>query len=186
MRSSQRRAAAVSIENLLKVVPPPAEPFESYDGPWEPVETFFGTGGLPADYKEFVLLYGSGYFMEFLGVSVPRAWNENVRIATNAKIITRNFREHEPLDPYPYGFWPDPGGLLPFGTTDNGDELFWLTEGAPDTWRVVVWDRGMQTFETFDCGLTDFLAGLATGTILPKAFPEDLLPCELLFQPDSR
>lgn len=175
----------MAIENLLKAVPPPAMPFEVYEGPWEPVETFFGTA-LPSDYKEFVRLYGSGYFMEFLRVRVPRAWNEYARIASQARIITRIFRGLEPLDPYPYPFWPETGGLLPFATTDNGDELFWLTEGPPDTWRVVVWDRGLGEFETLDCGLTDFLAGLATGEILPKEFPEDFLPCELLFQPHSR
>lgn len=83
--------------------------------------------------------------------------------------------------------WPWPGGLLPFGATDNGDYLFWLPRGAPSDWGVVVWDRGgseIDQFEELNCDLTDFLAGLATGAILPRAFP-DLLPCECLFQPNA-
>ena len=47
----------------------------------------------------------------------------------------------------------------------------------------MVWDRGMQEYELLDCDLTGFLAGLATGKILPKQFPDDLLPVEHLFQP---
>jgi len=47
----------------------------------------------------------------------------------------------------------------------------------------VIYDRGFGEFEVFDCGLTDLLAGLATGEILPKEFPEDLLPSDRLFKP---
>jgi hypothetical protein len=75
--------------------------------------------------------------------------------------------------------------LVPFGGTDNGDELFWLPRGAPEDWGIVVWDRGLQNFETFDCDLTSFIAGLATGEIIPKEFPEDLVTCDHLFQPHT-
>ena len=29
-------------------------------------------------------------------------------------------------------------GLLPWGYTDNCDELYWLTDGEPDGWKIVV------------------------------------------------
>lgn len=86
-------------------------------------------------------------------------------------------------DELPYPFWPDPGGLMAFGGADNGDSLLWLTEGAPDDWKVVVWGRGLGEFEVLNYGLTDFLAGLATGSLRPKEFPDDLLPCDCLFAP---
>ena len=41
-------------------------------GPWEPVEAELGTA-LPQDYKDFVRVYGSGYFMQFLGIYVASA-----------------------------------------------------------------------------------------------------------------
>jgi hypothetical protein len=170
----------MSIERLMKVVPPPAEPFEAFDGPWERIEAGLGTA-LPQDYKDFVRVYGSGYFMEFLGVDVPKSRNPNVRLERQVGVVRDMFRAFEEV---PYPLWPDPGGLLPFGGTDNGDTLFWLADGAPADWRVVVSDRGAWDFEALDCGLTDFLAGLATGEILPRAFPEDLLPCERLFEPN--
>lgn len=176
----------MTIANFVEIVPPPREPFEAFEGPWTDVEAELGTA-LPEDYKAFVRLYGSGYFMEFLGVAVPRSGNPNVRFETQARLISDMFRNHTSLGDEEASFpvWPEAGGLLGFGTTDNGDHLFWLTEGAPDAWKVVVWGRGTQEYQVFDCGLTGFLAGLASGEILPRDFPEDMLPCELLFQPNS-
>jgi hypothetical protein len=84
-------------------------------------------------------------------------------------------------DDLPYPFWPSPGGLLAFGKTDFGDYLFWLTHGPPNDWRVVVWGRGLQQFEAFDCNLTDFLAGVAAGGILPDDFPKP--PYDAVFKP---
>lgn len=175
----------MSIENLVQIVPPPAEPFETFEGPWGPIEADLGTA-LPEDYKAYVRVYGSGYFMEFLGICVPATGNPNMHLATYARSASDNFRGYISLgDDISYPVWPQPGGLLAFGGTDNGDYLFWLTEGAPDAWKVVVWARDIQEFEVLDCNLTGFLAGLASGDILPKDFPDDMLPCELLFQPNS-
>ncbi|MFN3583180.1 SMI1/KNR4 family protein [Phenylobacterium sp.] len=173
----------MSIENLVRAVPPPARPVEAFEGPWEPIEAELGTS-LPSDYKDFVRLYGNGYFMEFMGVCVPRSRNPYVRLETQAKVVGDLFRSMD-LDEHPYRFWPEPGGLLSFGGTDYGDALFWLPHGRPETWRVVVWGRGLQEFEAFGCDLTDFLAGLATGQILPEDFPGNILPCDLLFQAHS-
>jgi hypothetical protein len=133
-----------------------------------------------------VRLYGSGYFMAFLGVSVPASRNRNVQLADGVRHVARMFAEggfEEGELPYPC--WPEPGGLLPFGATDNGDYLLWLTRGSPAAWRVVVWDRRLGNFEVFDCDLTDFLAGLAGGEIEPEEFPDDLLPCDCLFAPNA-
>ncbi len=171
----------MTIENLVKAVPPPARPFEAFKGPWEVIEADLCTP-LPQDYKDFSRLYGYGRFMQFLGIHIPNTQNPNTRLEWQAQVVRDGFLTlTEEYCPYP--MWPDPGGLLPFGGTDEGDEFFWLMCGPPDDWRVVVWDRGMGEFEVLDCDLTDFLAGLATGEILPKEFPDDLLPCARLFQP---
>ncbi|ODT86239.1 MAG: hypothetical protein ABS78_17075 [Phenylobacterium sp. SCN 70-31] len=135
---------------------------------------------MPQDYKDFVRVYGSGYFMEFLGINVPRNQNTYTRFEADIHRVRGIFLEDEEL---PYTLWPEPGGLITFGGTDEGDHLFWLPRGAPEDWRVVVWSRGSSTFEVLDCDLTSFLAGLATGDLLPDAFPEDMLPCDHPFQP---
>lgn len=46
--------------------------------------------------------------------------------------------------------------------------------GGPADWRIVVWDRGACELESFACDLIDVLAGLATGAIAPRGFPDDL------------
>jgi hypothetical protein len=171
----------MTIEALIAAVPPPDQPF-GFEGPWGPIEAELGTP-LPQDYKDFVRIYGHGYFMQFLGVTVPRSSNGNTRLEKQVPLVSKIFAEFDPPDDRPYPMWPTPGGLIPFGATDNGDYLFWLSRGPPEDWPVVVWDRGLGKYELLECSLTGFLAGLATGEILPKEFPEDLLPNECLFKP---
>jgi hypothetical protein len=171
----------MTIEVLSRVIPPPLEPAGAFLGPWAPIEAELGTA-LPPDYKDLVGVYGSGYFMEFFGIGVPRSPNLNLRLETKVPQVCATFFDRDELA---YPLWPDQGGLVPFGATDNGDFLFWLPRGAPEDWGVVVWDRGLWNFEAFDCDLTSFIAGLATGEIIPEAFPEDLATCDHLFQPHT-
>lgn len=173
----------MTIENLIKAVPPPVAPVEAFRGPWEVIEADVSTR-LPQDYKDFARLYGSGYFLDFLGIYIPNTEDPHARLEWQAQLVRGTFLTYEEED-RPYPMWPEPGGLLPFGRTFDGDEFFWLMRGPPDAWRVVVWDRGFGSFEELDCDLTDFLAGLATGELLPKHWPEDLLPWEPVFQPHS-
>jgi len=171
----------MTIETLIKVVPPPAAPDEAFSGPWEPIEAQLGTA-LPQDYKDFIRHYGHGEFMEFLGIHVPKCRSPYMRLEAEVHAVRNALLDDEELA---YRLWPDPGGLIVFGKTDFGDYLFWLPHGPPEDWRVVVWGRGLQKFEAFDCDLTDFLAGLATGEIEPEDFPENMLPCDYLFRPSS-
>jgi len=155
-------------------------PVEAYDGPWEPIEAELGTE-LPQDYKDLVRVYGQGVFMEFLEIHVPKSWSPYVRLVPEVRATAQVFASFE--DDMPYSFWPSREGLLAFGKTDFGDYLFWLTRGQPEDWRVVVWGRGFQQFEAFDRNLTDFLAGVAAGGILPDDFPEP--PYDAVFKPGS-
>jgi len=168
----------MTIEALLKAVPPPAAPVEAFQGPWAAVEAEIGTP-LPQDYKDFVRRYGSGEFLEFFRIYVPWSWHRDARLVPEISRLREAFAEYEEL---PYPMWPEPGGLLPCGDSDFGDVFFWLTRGAPNEWTVAFWDRGMQEFELFDCDLTDFLAGVVTGRIRPKSFPSDAFPCNRLFE----
>lgn len=178
-------AGDLTVDLVKRLAPLPEEPFEAFRGSWELIEAEIRTA-LPQDYKDFIRLYGNGYFMQFLGISLPRSRNSNVLLRSAIYWARRAAVDGGfPPEGLPYPFWPDRGGLLAFGSTDNGDTLLWLTEGEPEDWKVVVWDRGLGEFEVFDCGLTDFLASLATGAIRPKAFPDNLLPCEQLFAPNS-
>jgi len=169
----------MSIEALMEVIPPPAAPLEAFSGPWEPIETALGKT-LPQDYKDFVRLYGLGSFMQFLWVHVPETQSPYVRFDAQIRAVRTIYRDN---DCFNQPLWPTRGGLLVFGATDFGDQLFWLTRGPPDEWPVVVWGRGLQEFEAFECGLTDFLAGVAKKEIFPEDFPEGR--CDWMFRPSA-
>lgn len=149
-------------------------------GDWAPIEKAVGTV-LPADLKDFARLYGCGEFMEFIGVAVPWASDHGRVYAREVGRTCGAF--HQMSLPYPV--WPDAGGLFPAGATSNGDQIFWLPQGDVESWRIAVWDRGHlegDDVEIFECDLTDFLAGLATGATTPTAFPEDFRPCDHFFR----
>ena len=171
----------MTIERLTAAVPPPAAPSQAFRGPWEPVEARIGCE-LPPDYKDFVRLYGGGlFFDDLVMINVAGAASPGARLESQVPLICSTFTAFGD-DRLAYRLWPASDGLIPFGVTIDGDYIFWLPEGEPASWRVVVWGRGLQTFELFDCDMTDFLAGLASGAILPQEFPE-LLPCDRLFMP---
>jgi len=174
----------MTIDTLMKQVAPPVEASGAFDGPWAPVEAEIGLV-LPTDYKDYVKLYGAGRFLEFLGLYIPRAENPNMRLERMVRVVCEGLTSLSPLEEPPYPYWPTPGGLLPFGATDNGDELFWLTRGAAEDWKVVIMDRAFGRFETFDCGVAEFLAGLIRGEIEPEGFPDDLLPSDCPCMPSA-
>jgi hypothetical protein len=43
-------------------------------------------------------------------------------------------------DDFPRSLFPEEGGLLPWGVTDNGDILNWITSDNPEKWSILVYD----------------------------------------------
>jgi hypothetical protein len=173
----------MSIEALTRVMPPPEVPVDAFLGRWGPIEVAIGSV-LPPDYKDFARRYGFGRVMDFVVVDLPNNADGGARFAREMGQVCWDCANRGEDGQNTY--WPTPGGLMPFGWTANGDQLFWLTRGEPVDWRVAVWDRGGafdEPVEVFDCDLTDFVAGLTTGAIRPKAFPDDFFPFQPLFQP---
>ena len=126
------------LERLREQLPPPAHPVEPGrpDG-WAEVEGALGTG-LPSDFKAFTELYGSGMVDDFLYLFNPFAAGEDGnllfekdRVLAGYRQIRAKYPERLALPPF-----PEEGGVLPLGRTDNGDELYWVTEGDPDGWAV--------------------------------------------------
>jgi len=174
----------MTIANLIKVVPPPAEPFWAYKGPWAAIEGELGTA-LPQDYKDYVAVYGGGEFMRYLAVFLPKSWSVNLRLGAQVELFPWEFHDvsKKVAGHLPYPLWPASGGLMVFGVTGGGDHLFWLMRGAPQDWPVVVWYRATNQTQMFKCDLTDFFAGIATGTILSGAFDAEALARENKFEP---
>ena len=168
----------MTIEALIKAIPPPVVPSAPFEGPWEPLEHQLGTA-LPEDYKALVRRYGHGTFFDVLHIHVPRSRVPHVRFETSIREICEPLRDADEL---PYPLWPQAGGLLPVGRSEFGDTIFWIVDGPPSTWRIFLCDRDVVDMETLDCDLTGFLAGLATRHIQPKDFLH-LTPQDTLFDP---
>ena len=107
----------------------------------------------PADYREFIDAFGPGELRGYLYVEAP--WSRYgspqaepdfcgflSSTADELAPVFQKMRQDDPaLSPYP--FRPEPGGLLCWGSTVQGDYFFWLTSGDdPMEWPVIVWFRG--------------------------------------------
>ncbi len=75
----------------------------------------------------------------------------------------------------------DPRGLLPWGITDNGDVLFWLTVGRPDQWSIAVNESRGNGFETYPDSMVRFLIKLIQEEIHSAFIPRKFLDTPCLF-----
>jgi len=172
------------MEKLVALLPPPPRPVElpPHPGAWAEVEARLGTR-LPRDYKALIERYGSVYVDQFLGICNPFSRSFGYNLECRLEML-RGYVERHGLDDA-RAFFPAEGGLLPFGTTDNGNNLFWQTSGEPDAWHVVVDDGGRPEYEVFHRQtMTDFLWQLLSRTascqFFPEDFPGDVLTCDAL------
>ncbi|ALC89081.1 hypothetical protein AM500_04190 [Bacillus sp. FJAT-18017] len=172
-------------ERLLNVLIPPAVPVNAgTDSEWKHVETRLGTR-LPDDYKSFIEMYGTGSIDNFLWVLNPFEKNENLSLFETGKALIEAYlvsQSNFPED-YPYTVFPSEGGLLPWGLTDNGDELYWLTTGDPNDWPVVVYETRSADNYKYSLSVTEFLGKCLTREMACEAFPEEFSDEDLKFQP---
>jgi hypothetical protein len=168
------------LERLAGLLPPPA--CEVTAPPWQAAEVELGFA-FPADFRAFVERYGTGE------ITRPARNNPNVGVtAIEVHAISRDaswgrapgfrgFGEmldsvHRTFSGAPaedfsgvvYGFHPDPGGMVSWGTNEAGDEFFWLPTGSDsDQWPVVMWARGPVEAYRFEGGMVKFLLALFDG-----------------------
>ncbi|MFI4847888.1 MAG: SMI1/KNR4 family protein [Gimesia chilikensis] len=153
-----------SLIEIMKLLPPPAEP-QGLDRSWEEVEEDLGCV-LPADYKGFIDQYGSGQICEWIDV-----WNLRDKslfppplqevICGPKGIINFYQKLNEEYDILTAGSWttfPEPGGLLPFCTAFEIDYLNWRIAGPADEWDCVYWFfDGNEFIHLEGDSFTDFL-----------------------------
>jgi hypothetical protein len=167
----------MAIEDLIIIMPPPEAPIEVRGATWATVENAIGAV-LPIDYKKFIEKYGSGRINGFVWIFNPFSERQSINLVSqisvqlNAlKTLVQDFGEQ-----CPYQLFPQNGGLLPLGITDNGDVIHWLTKGGPTDWKIVVNEARGPRYEEFDVDLTSFLSKILTRgsqcSLLPPNFPE--------------
>jgi hypothetical protein len=156
------RTAFQSVNRLLELLGP-VEPRLAID--WPAVQLAIGSV-LPVDYRQLVEITGPIRVADFVGVFAPGNANPNIdllvqmgaRLGALQALARDGFRALHPL-------WFEPGGLLPWGGTDNGDTLYWLTRGHPDRWTVVVGEARGPVYEDHPLCASDFLVEFLSGRL---------------------
>jgi hypothetical protein len=153
------------IARLRALLPPPVSG-DSVD--WDDLSHSIGLT-LPTDYQVFVSVYGGGEIDEYLSVSTPPVEGSpygDLLDGIESKLSSAH--EAELTEQFRTGNVPR---VLPFGVTASGDAIFWLREGLPDEWRVVVFRRqvpyGVSRWYVFDGGMAAFLCSVLDGDIQP-------------------
>ena len=165
------------LEWLRRLLPPPAEPVEAGqpDG-WAAVEAALGTE-LPSDFKSFTELYGSGKVDDFLYLFNPFARGQDGNLLVERDRVLAAYRQTRARFPDRLALppFPESGGVLPLGRTDNGDELYWVTQGRPDGWPVALLEARAALQELHPMQVTEFLAALAANQLTSRILPDDVL-----------
>lgn len=167
------------VDDLRAILPPPAE-VRSVPAPadWARVEGE-AKSRFPDDYKEFLAIWGQAYVGGFLFPYSPAADTPSAsELGSNVEYVSRalsSLKAHNPAS-YTNPVFPEEGGFLAGGRTDNGDFIGWMTIGqAPEQWPAAVWgteDRAPQVFQGM--GFGELMLGIVSGEVRPEAFPGDL------------
>jgi len=157
----------------MTIIPPPKQPLDAGSpSAWRGVEAELRLS-LPDDYKQVVTHYGSGQWQEFWFLLNPFTANRFLNLCRQSLPgpegpsttlgAERYTREH--LGNYPHPIFPEPGGILPWASTDNGGRFFWLTEGSPTRWKTIYYPSRDPDFETYELSCSELLYGAVTGEL---------------------
>jgi hypothetical protein len=148
---------------------------------WRQLEQEFGIP-FPGDFKELVATYGAGRFAGFFGVVNPfYTLAGDVTFKEFVHLRTRDMAEAKlsyPKTAVSLPVYPEKGGLFPWGYTDNGETMCWLTEGENNRWSIICLEVGyLNTYDRFELSTIDFIEQWLTQKIfVPSLTPPDLYP----------
>ncbi|MGY5070831.1 SMI1/KNR4 family protein [Streptomyces griseus] len=155
-----------AVVRLRELLPPPRSGGDAVD--WEQIERTTGLA-FPADYREFVELYGGGEIDEYLSVSTPPVPGSPYGDLLDRGEPALSDRDREELCAFLSGGALQP--LLPFVDSASSDVAFWLRDGAPDDWRAAVFRRqtphGTSRWTVFDGGVAALCVAALTGEVHP-------------------
>ena len=125
----------------------------------------------PADYKDFVNHYGYLTVGGYIRVPSPLSSDPHrglpaiISELDHYRKIQVEFGDYFPIKAY-----PEPGGLLPWATTINGDRLFWLTRGTPDEWTIVIVESRGPMSEAWPISMSEFILSFIKGNLRSEVF----------------
>ncbi|HET9138691.1 hypothetical protein [Actinophytocola sp.] len=145
-------------ETLQRLMPPRTGSDAVVD--WARLSESWGRQ-FPADYRRFLDAYGTGEIQAYLSIVTPeprdRPLSESLGMA--AETVNAEYAWAEE-DKSPALVDTDPE-LIAWGVDASADLLCWDAFGAdPDTWPVLVFNRGDARWRRYDCGMVEFLIRL--------------------------
>jgi len=162
------------MKTLKEILSPPAICAEEDRQAWARVEERLGTR-LPADYKAFIDAFGLGSIDSFIWIFSPFTRNQYVNLERKLEVVGDVLAQLAQCgEQIPFLYFPASGGLFPFGSTDNGDSLYWKTDGEPDLWPVVVNEARGPHWEMYNLSMTAFLSQVLSGKLVCTVFPDDI------------
>ncbi len=133
---------------------------------WSDVERELRTP-LPADYKELLTRFPGGVFRRigiYSPVATERDWITYKNDLDELLEILGD-EDLEYLDDVDYGLFPEPGGLLPWGTDGQGGTLCWITASTdPDTWKIAYHSQGEDEWREHPGPTTQLLYEILANT----------------------
>lgn len=176
-------AVQTALRRLTRLVTPPESPLEVTG---RPPRLMFASGApvrLPPDYLQLTKLYGSGEFSLDGGAGMiaevynPRAaafrerfdwWHGHLRW----------YKAEEGRGYEKYAIFPESPGLLMWGSSDQRQAYFWLTEGMPERWPLIVmWQS--EFFSRYEMPLVVFLYRLVAGELDARFLGDESSPMRL-------
>ncbi|GAA4574444.1 hypothetical protein GCM10023176_41450 [Micromonospora coerulea] len=128
---------------------------------------------LPSDFVALAEAYPPFTVDDFLGLHIPSAGEEQYFVRGLQEGL-RNLSELRDAGmSHGHPPYPEPGGLLPWGDSAEGDTFYWRTTGAEaESWTVLIASHNDDWCE-YDGSLTSYLAAKVRGTVPPDGLPPD-------------
>jgi hypothetical protein len=143
---------------------------DARDPRWAAVEAELGLR-LPGSYKALVERFGASSWRDFLHVLSPFDGPLGGSVLEADRAVRREFPQL-----YPLPLYPEPGGLLPWAVSDNGDALYFITAGPPDGWPTLIKGPRAPEFEVSFLPPAllahRFAAGRLRSVVLPGIVPD--------------
>ena len=164
------------VELLGNVITAPEKTFDTGSSEeWNKFEKEIGII-FPDDYKKIIRKYGTGGLENFIWFLTPFDSDNNVNYVKRMRwmLDAYNVSKSKFPDDFKYNTYPEKDGLLPWGYTDNGDELYWKTSSSPENWEIVIYESASSENHNYKMSLAEFLYKLITKQLICDILPDDL------------
>lgn len=143
---------------------------------WNKIERKLGTK-LPYDYKAFINEFGTGSIDEFIWILTPFDDDEYVNFFKKGELIKEAYKSSKLSSPdyFKHNIFPEKSGLIPWGYTENGDELYWLTSYDEHQWKVIVYTSRTSDYYQYEMGMVEFIFSIISKKLVCPAFPDNFL-----------